>query len=160
MALSVSTCDEIMEENHSVEAPLRNVFTAWDQVLWISTFAGSRSPSLNFLVLEKERDAFGYCLDKKRLVSRTLSNLKQRRGEQQLVIPNSVSSMPLHVINAILATSAELFDCTALHGTISSFYSNLHYTYISIHFVSRNEGRILGFLLTLSLIRLTIVILH
>lgn len=108
------------------EGPLSNVFTAWDQALWISTFAGS--PSI-FLSCEKqrerERDAFGYCPDKKRLVENFVELETTTGNNFPGVIPNSVSSMPLHVINAILARVLLNYSTAQLYTTFPPLISYL-----------------------------------
>ena len=127
------------------------------RVLWISTFAGSRSPPPRFSCprereREREKRAFGYIVPTRSGLSRELCRTWNNDGEQQLVlIPNSVSSMPLHVINAILATcrDAELFDFTRDDFALPSSFPFLPFRIFApfLHFdrCSRNRGRILFF---------------
>lgn len=119
-------------ENHSSErsSTLKRIRSSRPQILWISTFAGSRSPPQ--FSWGKERDAFGYIVSTRSGLSRELCRTWNNDGEQQLVlIPNSVSSMSLHVINAILATCRWIIWLYT-ERLCSSFYSNLRHAYISI----------------------------
>lgn len=74
---------------------------------------------------ERERDAFGYCPDKKRLVENFVELETTTGNNFPGVIPNSVSSMPLHVINAILARVLLNYSTAQLYTTFPPLISYL-----------------------------------